>query len=372
MRVSTKVLLASLLGAIIAGCAPETAPVLRVWQPWTRVFSSDKPIRAGAKIKLEVTGTTAPLLGNETLEEDSLRSQLSQLLFRRGFITDSSSFDYIVKLLYRTQRRDMLTMSSTLTSANTQAYALMAGSATGATSGLGVSIARAIGALAATSSTVSQQTAEQVPFYTHTISIEFLTQRGVILWKGESTWDSRQLNLIAEVDPAFQLLLGYLPSGELSRPWIPEVKTDHVDNYYRLECSDRWFSCPALPYRIRFEARGEENTGIPVTLVKEPYAFAAYVDLIQTADNALPDGDEAAWRNPLNYNSLWKHVTLGGEYSLGPEKRPINVLITLTGRSSGYYVEECKVVSDAEFAKFSDRFSRWREALRNYYDVYVH
>jgi hypothetical protein len=369
MRVSVRMLLAILLGAIVAGCAPETVPTLRVWQPWTRVLSSDGPLRVGAKIKLEVSGTTAPLLGNETLEEDSLRNQLSQLLLRRGFIIDTSSFDYVIRLLYRTERRDMLAMSSTLTSTNTQAYAIMTGSGTGATSGLGVSIARAVGALSSTSGTVSEQAAEQVPSYTQTISVEFLTHRGVILWKGESTWDSQQLDLLSGVDPAFQLLLSYLPSRE-APPWVPEVKMDHVDNYYRLVCSDKWFSCPALPRPIRFGARGEENTSIPVTVVGEPYAFVAYVDLIQTAENALPDGNEAAWKNPLNV-SLWKHVTLGARYTLGPDKRPINVLVTLTGRSSSYFIAKCQVVSDAEFSKFSEQLSKWQEALRDYRDVYV-
>lgn len=371
MKVSAQMLLAILLGAVIAGCAPETVPTLRAWQPWTRTLDSNYPIKLGASLKLEVSGTTKPLLGSEILEDDAIRDHLSQLLLRRGFSTDTVSPDYTVKLLYRTERSDKLAVSSVSLSTTSQGLAFWTSSGAGATYGLGVSIARAVGALAAASGTYNRQTTEQTLSYTHTVSIEFFDRQGRIVWKGESTWDSGQLNLITDIRPALQSLLSYLPSSDTCRPQVPEVRMDHVDNYYRLECQHRWFTCPALPYRIQFGARGNEQTEIPVSLIKQAYAFAAYVDLIETAEYALPAGDERAWKNPLD-PSLWKHVTLGGQYTLGPDKRPINVLVTLTGRSSGYYVEECQVVSDVEFAKFTAEFARWREALRNYYDVYVH
>lgn len=370
MKVSTRMLLAILLGAIIAGCAPETVPTLRVWQPWTRTLNSNHPIKLGASLKLEVSGTTKPLLGSDILEDDAIRDRLSQLLLRRGFSTDTLSSDYTVKLLYRTERRDKLSVSSVSFSTTSQGLAFWTSSGAGATYGLGVSIARTVGALAAASGTYNRQTTEQTRSYTHTVSIEFFNKHGSIVWKGESTWDSRRLDLIRNIAPALQSLLSYLPNSDTCRPEVREVRMDHVDNYYRLECQHQWFTCPALPYRIRFGARGDEDAEIPFSLIKQPYAFAAYVDLIETAEYALPGGDETAWKNPLNL-SLWKHVTLGGQYALGPDKRPINVLVTLTGRSSGYYIEECQVVSDVEFAKFSAQFARWREALRNYYDVYV-
>lgn len=354
---------------IILGCA--TVPTLRVPQPWIRSLKSSQPINATAKLKIDVSGSTVPLLGNEQLTADRIREKLSYLLKQRGFSIDNASPEYVVQLLYKTERTDKFRFSSTISSTNVQAYAIATSSGAGATSGLGVSIARAVSALATRSTTVGKQTAEQMLSYTHTISIELRSRDGLIVWKGESTWDSDELNLINRIVPAIQLILSDLPSDRATRPEIPEVKSSHALNYYKLECQDNWFTCPALPYRILFEDRklsAEARPSIPGS-VENPYALVAYVDLIQTAEYALPDGNEKDWKDPIKV-SLWKRVTLGGQYLLGPSKKPVNILIKLSGKTDGYYIDECKVASDEEFGKFSVQFSKWRQALQDYYDVY--
>jgi hypothetical protein len=355
---------------MILGCA--TVPSLRVPQPWIRSLKSSQPINTISKLKIDLSGSTVPLLGNEQLTADRIREKLSYLLKRRGFSIDISSPEYVVALLYKTERSDKFRLSSAVASTNVQAYAIVTSSGAGATSGLGVSIARAVSALATRSTTVSEQSAEQMLSYTHTISIEFRNRDGLVVWKGESTWDSDELNLINRIVPAIQLILSDLPSDRATKPEIPEVKGSHVLNYYRLECEDTWFTCPALPYRILFDTRrasAEQKSSIPRS-VENPHALAAYVDLIQTAEYALPDGDEKDWKDPIKV-SLWKRATLGGQYLLGPSKKPVNILIKLTGKTDGYYIDECKIASDEEFGKLSAQFSKWRQALQDYYDVYV-
>jgi len=356
------------LAMLMFGCA--TVPSLRVSQPWIRSLKSGESIEPANSVKIDVSGTTLPLLGNEQLVSETLRLQLAQLIRRRGFTVEENNYGYIVKLTYKTDRSDRMKYSSTISSTNTLEYTTSTSSGAGATSGLGVSIARAISALSSRSTTGGTQTAEQILSYTHTISIELSNREGVMSWKGESTWDTKDLNILNGIIPALQLVLSNLPSDKTVRPEVQEIKDTHVKNYYRLECRGVWFTCPALPYRILFSDNSPSNTDIavPISVINQN-AFAAYVDLIQTAEYALPAGDEKDWRNPLQI-SFWKHVTLGGQYSLGPDKRSINILIELTGKSNGYYIDKCKIADDKEFSDFNNRLQKWREALYNYYDVY--
>lgn len=369
MKLIKPLLLPLLISTIIIGCA--TVPKLLVPRPWIRSLKSSQPINPIAKVKIEVAGTTTPLLGNEQLTADVIRDELSFLLKRRGFSVDNALPEYVVQLFYKTERSDKFRFSSAVASTNVQAYAIATGSGAGATSGLGVSVARAIGALATRSSTVSEQTAEQMLSYTHIISIEVHGKDGVMVWKGESTWDSNELDMIRRIVPAIQLILSDLPSAQGIRPDAPEVKNSHVLNYFKLECEDTWFTCPALPWRIKFERNpsSETRTSIPRS-IKDPAALAAYVDLIQTAEYVLPDGNEKDWKDPLRI-SLWENVTLGGQYLLGPDRIPVNIIIKLTGRSNGYYTNECKIATGEEFSRFSGQFSKWRQVLQDYYDVYV-
>jgi len=357
----------------IVGCA--TVPSYRVPQPWIRSLKSNQQIDPTKSIKIEVAGVTSPLLGNEQLTSEKLRSTLTQLIKRRGFTLATGDYDYLVKLSYKTDRADKMKLSSSISTANTHSSMVSLKTGAGATSGLGVSVARAIGLLSSSSSTVAAQSIEQVLSYTHTISIEICGRDGGLLWKGESTWDSEELNLINRIVPALQLILSDLPSDKSVRPEIPEVKGTHVKNYYRLECYDFWFTCPALPYKIIFSdnnSRGSIDKLIPISIpsgVSDLKAFAGYVDLIQTAEYALPNEDEKNWEDPLKV-SLWEEVTLGGQYLLGPQKTPVNILVKLSGKSEGYYIQECKIATDDEYAEYSKKLDSWRKVLSNYYDVY--
>jgi hypothetical protein len=358
----------SLILFLIYGCASVVPE--RISRPWIRTLKSNEIIDLTKKVKIDVSGITSPLLGNEQLISDCLDSTLTELIKRRGFTIENQAYDYLVKLTYHTNRNDKMSFSSKVSSRNYQTNIIFPGK--GRTAGLGVAIASAIGILANSSSIGSSQTTEPVLSYTHTLSIEFTNKLGVLLWKGESTWDSIELNIIPQIIPALQVILSDLPSNKTIRPEVPEVKETHVTNYYRLECKDNWFTCPALPYRILFQSISSYDTDVSIpSSVKNLNAIAAYVDLIKTAEYALPDGDEEDWTDPIK-ESLWQNVTIGGQYFLGPDKKPINVLIELKGHTDGYYCHECKIVSDKKYSNFESKLSKWQEVLYNYYDFYQH
>jgi hypothetical protein len=318
-----------------------------------------------------------PLLGDEQLTAERIRERLSYLLRRRGFAIQEESPDYVVQIFYKTDRNDKFQFSSTFSSYQTSEFAIATTAGAGATSGLGVSIARAVGALGAISSTIGWQSGEQLLPYTHTIAIEIKGQDDHTVWKGEATWDSQELNILNQILTAMQLILTDLPSDTSYRPEAPEVKSSHTKNYFNLCCRGRWFTCPALPYRIFFQEE-EAKKGIftravspepKLGSIKEPSAFAAYIDLIETAEFALPSGDD--WKDPLQA-SLWKKATLGGQYLIGPDRKPTNVLIKLFGQKEGYYIEKCWVANEKEYADFERRMEEWQQVLAAYYDVFAH
>jgi hypothetical protein len=131
-----------------------------------------------------------------------------------------------------------------------------------------------------------------------------------------------------------------------------------------------------LPYRIAFQdltsdpedGSAKVQNAIPAS-IKYPEALAAYLDLVTTAEIALPAGDED-WSDPLK-RDLWKKVTLGARYRLTPDEKPVAVLVRLTGDWFGYTVKDCRIATDAEFSAFESDLARWQETLREYFKVYV-
>ncbi len=355
---------------LFASCS--TVPLVRVERPWIRTLQSSEPIQHDAKLKIEVEGSTLPLLGKEELVEDTIRNKISALLKRRGFVIDDASYDYKVRLNYKSERSDKLKFSSAFASANLDRLSESTSSSAANALGLGVAFASSISELSSAQTAVARQAVEQSVSYIHTISIDIFNRNDVVVWKGDTTWDSQNLNFVNDIIPALHLILSYLPTDQAVKPEVPEIKNSHVVNYYMIVCVNTWFTCPALPYRIYLKTDpGQFITNYVPSNIKEQYALAAYVDLIQTAEYALPDGDEDDWKNPLDIN-LWNHVTLGGQYLLGPNKKPVNVIIKLYGQKEGYYLDSCRVVSDNEYSDFKQKLLKWRKALSDYVDCYAH
>jgi len=348
---------------LLSSCS--TVP-MRMPQPWHRISNSSTPIIEGASMNIIVSGVTKPLLGKETLSEQQLKDKLGLLLKRRGFKIDNTPTALIVKLTYQSDRNDKMSISSN----NKQLTVTDVLNA----SAMGVNIAQSVNAMSATAITSNTIAVAQATTYNHTISIEIENTDKTVIWKGESTWESENLDLTSQIIPVYQIILSNLPCDKSIVKEVAEIKESHANNYYQLYYFDRWTACPALPSKIFLSKPLANKTNniyeIPPDFIGDKSAMVAYLDLAQTAEFALPDGDEDDWKkNPLKA-SLWSKVTLGSKYLIGKERKPVNVVIKLQGESAGYTVNEYKIVSDAEFEKFNGEMEKWKNVLTDFYDMY--
>ena len=357
-------LIITILMLLLTGCA--ITPSVQIWQPWTRILESNISIPLNSKVKIVVEGETIPLLGDEVLLQNDIKENLKYLLERRGYniVDKNSQFTLILK--YNTERHDKLNSSSLVYSSTDNASALLSTSGSLTSLGLGVSIAQTISAISNKSNVMSQNFTKTLKSYTHTISIEIFNDGDELVWQGESSWDSSNINLQTDIQPSIQLIISNLPENKENLPFVSQVKKGKENNYYNLICEDRWFSCPALPYRITFSDRERIDNNIPMS-INDPNALPAYVDLIQTAEYALPLGSKD-YSNPLN-KSLWSKVQLGGKYKISSNNQ-LKILIKLKGEKNGYLVDKCWIASDEEFAEFENHLNKWRNSLIDYYDVY--
>lgn len=354
---------------LLTRCA--TTPTVQIWQPWTRVLKSEVSIPLNSKIKIIVEGDSKPLLGNELLLQNDIKEKLKYLLERRGYKIVTKDFQFLLTLKYKTERHDKTNFSSLMYSSSNNLSTSLATSGSLTSLGLGVSIAQTVSALSNKSSAISQNISETVKSYTHTISIEISNVINELIWQGESAWDSPNINLQTDIKTSIQLIVSNLPKNKEKLPSVSKVKKGKEENYYNLVCKDRWFSCPALPYRIKFEMVSSNNSQISdyslPSCIKNPYALAAYVDLIQTAEYVLPLG-MGNYNNPLK-NSLWSEIQLGDIYQLSDNEQ-IKILIKLKGEKNGYLVNKCWVATDEDFAEFEMNLKKWRDSLIDYYDVF--
>ncbi|NQS98044.1 MAG: hypothetical protein HQ591_06290 [candidate division Zixibacteria bacterium] len=356
----------SILITVFIGCA--TVPKVTVRRPWYRVFNFDELVEQGAKLSIEVTGTTEPLLGDEELLRNDFRAIANDLLSRRGYVIDTCETEYRVKISYKTYREDIFGLTSYYYS---QTYGKYYSSMTVGSAdyfGYGVNIASAVSRMTTKSQNIAMNIIDEKTSYNHIISLEILNESDNIIWKGESTWDSPNIEIRNEVQTSMQLLISNLPSDPNYRVSIPEVKESHKYIYYRLYCYDNWFSCPALPYRVGFYNPAPEAK--TPNYVENPEALEAYIDLIKTAEYALPIGYND-WRDDPLKKSLWSKVLLGGKYLLGARKKPINIMVRLEGYPKGYEIKGCWIASDKEFSEFQVKMKKWRKKLQDYFSVYV-
>jgi hypothetical protein len=248
MRVKLIYFISILVCTVFVGCA--TMPSIQVNPPWRRILSSQEAVKPGAKLKIEAFNTASPMLGKEDLAITKVRDTLTGLLLRRGFIAETTDYDYIVKLNYKTERNDKLRMSSFYGAANYgfDSSSIAAGSA--AYQGLGVSAARLVSQRATASATNASFAVDQELSYTHTVSIEIMNRPGMVIWKGDTMWEESNLNIISNIVPAVQMIVSSLPTIQTVKPEIGEIKESHDQNFYTMKCLEHeWFACPALPFK---------------------------------------------------------------------------------------------------------------------------
>lgn len=326
-------------------------------------------IHSGATLEITVDGQTVPLLGAEDLTQLKIKNELTRLILRRGFQVSDSGNQYGLNLTYKTDRNDKLRASSFSSSSNASQMWTGSSSGAGATTGLGIAVARVVGAMSATSATRSSSFIGEEISYTHTVAIEITEPGHGLIWKGEAVWESPELDILRRITPSLQVVLSELPSNSKTVPEVSEVKLSHAPNYYKLECEDTWFSCPALPYWIELRQVGD-YPGEVSQCFRDSAAMAAFVDLIQTAEFAVPQGNRRDLRDPLLLE-LWSKALLGGEYLLMPSKRKVRVLVRLEAHTGGYYANKCWVANDVDWADFQSQLANWKKSLQEYYDVFV-
>lgn len=366
----TTILSIILIASAFMGCTPTR--LVPVWRPWTRSVGDVAKIQPDA-YALRIEGEDHTTVADPGLVEERMGTVVEDLLQRRGFSRGDAAAPYVVTLKYRAGSQ--LAMSSTTMMDNrTSASSFWAGMAAANASrsrntGLGVAIATLVGLAAggasASSSTVVQSTGAEVR-YDYALSLVVTSRDGTPLWQGDAVWASQDLDIIDEIRLPLQLLASELPSSTIA-PHVHRVKEDREETFYELYCKDRWFSSPAVPYRIQIKASSFSDP------INNGQAYAAYLDLLERAEISVPINfrfGEDDYRDVADPR-LWRKVLLGGEYRIGPLNEAAKILIRLeTNASGGYNVADARIATDEEYSAYLTRLSGWRAALKEYYDVF--
>lgn len=366
----TTILSIILIASAFMGCTPIR--LVPVWRPWTRSVGDVAKIQPDA-YALRIEGEDHTTVADPGLVEERMGTVVEDLLQRRGFSRGDAAAPYVVTLKYRAGSQ--LAMSSmTMMDNRTSASSFWAGMAAANASrsrntSLGVAIAALVGLAAggasASSSTVVQSTGAEVR-YDYALSLVVTSRDGTPLWQGDAVWASQDLDIIDEIRLPLQLLASELPSSTVA-PHVHRVKEDREETFYELYCKDRWFSSPAVPYRIQIKASSFSDP------INNGHAYAAYLDLLERAEISVPINfrfGEDDYRDVADPR-LWREVLLGGEYRIGPLNEAAKILILLeTNASGGYNVADARVATDEEYSAYLTRLSGWRAALKEYYDVF--
>lgn len=356
----------------LTGCA--VAPRMIVPRPWYRILDSEEKVLINSKFRVDLKGETEFLLGSEELLLKDLTSMIENLLIRRGYKKDDNDFDYRISFEYKTS-----TMSKLITSSlSFDEYYFPTISALGMritnNYAQNVYIASAINYSAFYSQKIqSYRTSEEI-YHIHVISVEIFNNNEELIWKGESFWESKKVDIRNGIHMATQLILSNLPRDNEHKMRAPAVKSSHLENYYKIYCYNDWFSCPALPFRILFMDFSSSittntikyNVLNPIDNVLNPTAMAAYIDLIQNAEFALPVG---SYKDPFDSN-LWSKALIGDKYYIGDDNELKNILIELRGAPSGYRIHKCWIASEKEYSEFMNKFEKWQDFLKEYFNVF--
>jgi hypothetical protein len=324
-----------------------------------RTLQSGDEIIPDSKINIVIVGQSQPLLGNEELTGNEIKAKLSELLKRRGYMVQDDSNDYKMTFSYKTEKATEFKIESSV-----QAFS-------GSRSGMGVSLARAV----AVSGVQAKQSIKNTSSFNHTVSAEIYDNLNKLIWKGESIWNTQDPDILGNFTPTLRMLLSSLPADTSIIPTILEIKRVRAINYYRMELENKTLSCPALPYSITFGSANnvewnQNGASLPHCTVRyqDINALAAFLDLAETAEYALPMGNYN-WEDMLN-RTLWSKVVLGAEYKFSDSDKTVKILINLTGHTKGYDVDKCWVATDTEFHDFQLKLAVWKKALSEYHDIY--
>ncbi len=365
--IRTSLLLTLLVLFAAGGCtAPQLLPV---WRPWTRTIGDTKQLTPGP-YSLTIEGEDGVTVGKDEPVHEELKRMVDDILSRRGFVRSDGDAGYAVTLRYRVGAQSS-SRSTTLMSNRTGASSFWTGlalaNASSRKKSLGVAIAALVGmaASSANSSTVMQTTTPETQ-YEFSIALIMSGSGKEPLWQGDAVWSSEGLDVIAEARLPLHLLASELPTGDI-RPEVRRVKEDRAETFYDLYVKDRWFSSPAVPYRIRLESTSFRDP------VEDKSAYAAILDLLENAEISVPvnfrfgEDDYSDVADPY----VWRKILLGGEYLLGPLKEETRILVSLESNAGGgYNVTDARIATSEEYSAYQSRLAGWRAALAEYYAVF--
>lgn len=355
------------LGALIlllTGCG-ATTPTLQVPKPWTRTFGEPQNIEKSSTIFLHIEGEEKQLLLNNSLLNEEIYNIIGSQLQRRNFsLSDNrENADYLLKVRFLS--KEVQVMRSELSTYQSSSQLNYSGTSTGILAALAVGAQSSSNKLSTKTETSSQTV------YRNVVGFVIENANEEIIWTGESTWESSNVDILSLFPTVSQILLSNLPGyGEVT-PRVPAVNPEKEENYYKLYIQGRYFVGPSLPYIINFERSlnepGSLNQDLKIEGVSDPRISYAVIDLIQTTEYAVPKDPD--YDDPLSTRQ-WNRVILGGRYYIGDDSQPSNILVELRGSKNGYTIKNAKIASQTEYSSFLQELSKWQDTLNEYYNVF--
>jgi hypothetical protein len=295
----------------------------------------------------------------------ALCHRIIHLLSRRGFVISEQSPDYVLKILYKTSYVD----KETSIQSNQYGTWLNSMDMTTGYSGYGVMFASSLVALTAGSSSMSSMITHKYEMFNHHFSCEIYMNQKDPVWKFDTNVESTEIDILNHTRSFLQIAFAGLPSSEEVIPFVPKVRANKISDFINQFLSNRSFICPALPSYITFRQSQTNRHDMDIIGVMNPEAMMAFMDLLQTAEYAIPDGSVKDWNDPTQ-KDLWKRATLIGKYRIGRNMESVNVVVHLSGTPAGYQVMECKLVNDEAFKAYQSSYDAWKKALYRYYQFF--
>lgn len=333
--------------------------------PWNRTLSNVQVV-PGSKISIIVKNLDSPLLGSSDIEINKVFQKAKDLLERRGFIVTSSSADYSMSILYRTEKNPK---STSISSSDSRAFSFGGSSSYGT----GVYLARTLSALFASSSTSTQQTIKvDQTFYLHAFACELTSIDGSKVWKYDSIVENEDIDFLSLSTSVLQSAFSSLPTTQDIIPRVSKIKSDRFDDFAKLYLTNKYLICPALPSYIKFDTISKyTQNGLIETVknVNNVEATLAYIDLIQTAEYAIPAGYKKELKDPTDVK-IWSSASLIGKYYIGNDNKAVNVLIELSGSQNCYKVVKARLLTDNDYRTYQANYINWVNMLNSYYNFY--
>lgn len=338
------------------------------WRPWTRTVGNAGDIRP-AEYTLHVEGVDSTTAGEGQALNRELGAILEDMLLRHGYPRVEDSATYAVTLRYRAgihRYLDFKTVVNNETTSTTTWETVVRERKDHRQEGgerrLDTVVVGSTGSTA--SSTVVNSSTEKTS-YDYTVTIELQDSAGVMLWQADAMWSSPARNIIDQIFQPLKLLVHELPSIPVPTR-VQRVREDRAAAFYDLHCAGKYFSSPAVPYNIRFREWEEcERT------LSDPYAFEAYIDLLEYAGTAVPLLDYGMHYSDIKDDAPAEKLMLGGQYLIGDAEEPVFILLTLADSNEGCYeVNEAYVATEDEYVDYLYRLEQWRANRRARYQVY--